>query len=172
MTRLLDELRALAPVQSPTDRISGSEVADLLGALVAYAEHGGSIFDAAHEGPQAVADHSHDVAARQAEEAGTDAPVKGAPVAPGPVTSGAPTPAGGVLKADFDKLVGLVETLLSRDAAPNATASETGGGPGAGDSEPSPSPATDPPPLLGATSTAAPQTEAPPGPPADSDTGL
>lgn len=128
---LIDELRSLSPVLSPSVRASGAEVADLLSALVAYTEHGDKLIAAAHEGPQAVADFYHDHAVDQAAEAGHPEPEKGAPVGSGPISTAATAgPGGGVSQGQFNELSSKFDQLLA------AITGKTSASPPAADSAP------------------------------------
>jgi hypothetical protein len=109
---LYDELKTLSVHLSPSYRVAGSELGDVLSALVAFTEHGEPILTAAAEGPQALYDFLHEHQAKLAAAAGQDPPVKGQPLQhqPAPGRFG-PPPA--VSRADFEKLTGLVEQLLA-----------------------------------------------------------
>lgn len=118
---LYDELKALAVSLSPTTRVSGSEVADVLSALIAFVEHGPAVIDAAHDGPQALADFYHDHIVAQAVAAGEPAPAKGLPLERA-VEPGRYGPPPAVTKSDFDKLAAAVasiaEALVFKDEKP------------------------------------------------------
>jgi len=110
---LYDELKALAPHLSPSHRVSGSEVGDVLSALITFVEHGNPVLAAASEGTQALYDFYHDVEVARAKEAGDPEPVKGQPIQaqPAPGRYGPPPV---VSRADFDRLAGLVESLVTK----------------------------------------------------------
>jgi hypothetical protein len=139
MPSLIDELRALSAVLPPNYRAGGGEVADLLSSAIAYAEHGDKIIEAAHQGPQAVADFFHDHIAAGAADAGHPEPVKGAPV----LVASAPAPqaaTGQVSQSEFRQLAAKFDELLhaltgdktSPDPAPPAADSEPAGAAPAG----------------------------------------
>ena len=109
---LYDELKALAPHLSPSHRVSGSEVGDVLSALITFVEHGNPVLAAASEGAQALYDFYHDVEVARAKEAGDPEPVKGQPIQaqPAPGRYGPPPV---VSRADFDRLAKLVESLVT-----------------------------------------------------------
>lgn len=110
---LYDELKALAPSLSPSHRVSGSEVGDVLSALIAYVEHGEPILQAAQTaGQQGIVDFVHELFVHEAQQAGGPAPVKGQPLQAEPAV-GRRGPAPAVSKTDFDKLAGLVEKLVA-----------------------------------------------------------
>lgn len=69
-----DQLRALAAVLPPNERLHGSEVADVLSAVVAFITHGDPLVAAAEQGVTAVQDFFHDVAVARAAAAGQNAP--------------------------------------------------------------------------------------------------
>ena len=119
---LYDELKSLAVHLSPSVRVSGGEVGDVLSALIAYAEHGQPVVDAAHQGPQALYDFFHEHLVKLAEDAGEGPPRKGQPLQhePAPGRFG-PPPA--VSRSDFAELKALVEQLLAAQGiAPAAAA--------------------------------------------------
>jgi hypothetical protein len=122
MAFLRDELKALSVVLSPTHRVSGSETADVLSALIAYVEDPG-VLAAAQEGAQAVADFYHDRLTSEATSLGIEPPVRGQPIEQQPAP-GRQGPAPAVSKTDFDRLTGLVEQLLAAQAASAAPESE------------------------------------------------
>jgi len=109
---LYDDLKALSVHLSPSVRVAGSEVADVLSALVAYAEHGQPILQVAQDGPQAVYDLLHEHQVKLAAADGRGVPVKGQPLqsVPAPGRFG-PPPA--VSRSDFEKLTALVEQLVA-----------------------------------------------------------
>jgi hypothetical protein len=111
MAFLRDELKALSVVLSPTHRVSGSETADVLSALIAYVEDP-SVLAAAQEGAQAVADFYHDRLTSEATSLGVEPPVKGQPIEQQPAP-GRQGPAPAVSKADFDKLATSVAQLVA-----------------------------------------------------------
>lgn len=113
---LVDELKALATHLPPSLRVAGAETADVLSALVAYAEHGQPVVDAAHQGPQELYDFFHNHLTKVATDAGEQPPRKGQPLqrVPEPGRFG-PPPA--VSRADFAELKGLVEQLLAAQVA-------------------------------------------------------
>ena len=101
---LVDDLRAVAKVLPPSLGVSNPEALGVLSALVAVAEHGPELIDAAKQGPQAVADFYHEKISAEARAAGKPEPSKGAPVESAPA-GGAPAsavPAGG---PDIERLV-------------------------------------------------------------------
>ena len=122
---LYDELKTLAVHLSPSLRVGGSEVADVLSSLVAYIEHGQPIIDAAHDGPQAVYDVLHDHQVKAAADNGLQAPVKGQPLQhqPAPGRAG-PPPA--VSRTDFEKLTALVQQLVTAQTPEPAPAPASG----------------------------------------------
>jgi len=109
---LLEELKALSVHLSPSHRVAGSEVADVLGALIGYAEHGQPIIDAAHQGPQALYDFWHDHLTQLAVSNGDEPPVKGQPLQHVP-EAGRFGPPPAVSHNDFQELKSLVQQLLS-----------------------------------------------------------
>jgi hypothetical protein len=118
---LYDELKTLSAHLSPSIRVGGSEVADVLSALVAYLEHGPSIIDAAHDGPQAVYDLLHDHQVKVAADDGLEPPVKGQPLQHQPAAGRfGPPPA--VSRSDFEKLTALVQQLVDQPATTQAPA--------------------------------------------------
>lgn len=92
----LSDLKALAAALPPSERVSSSEVADVLSALVATVAHGRAILDAGAEGGNAVYEFIHNEIAKVAEQNGDPQPQKGQaltqPAQPGaPVTPMAQT---------------------------------------------------------------------------------
>jgi hypothetical protein len=112
MAFLRDELKTLSVQLGPTHRVSGSETADVLSALIAYVENPGVLAAAQEGGQQGVADFYHDVLTQEASENGADPPVKGQPIFQQPAP-GRQGPAPAVSKADFDKLAASVAQLVA-----------------------------------------------------------
>jgi hypothetical protein len=112
MAFLRDELKALSVQLSPTHRVSGSETADVLSALIAYVENPGVLAAAQEGGQQGVADFYHDQLTAEASNNGLELPVKGQPIEQQPAP-GRQGPAPAVSKADFDKLAASVAQLVA-----------------------------------------------------------
>lgn len=111
----LDELKALAAALPPNHRLQSAEVADVLSALVAVAQHGDGLIAAAKEGGTAVHQFYHDAIAKQAEADGNPAPVKGQAL-----TDPAPaTPATATAQAiDYDQLAAAIVKAQGAHNAP------------------------------------------------------
>lgn len=121
----LDELRAVAPALPPDHRLQGSEVADVLSAVVAFLTHGRSILDAAQEGGDAVYKFLHDHIASNAPE-GADEPQRGYVHAAAPPA--APAVATGTQQIDYDKLAAAIVTAQhAHESSPTTHAADAPG---------------------------------------------
>lgn len=126
----LNDLRGLALLLSPSEKIAAGEVADVASALVAVASHGEAVLEAADNGAQGVADFFHNLQVEKAKALGAEEPRRGAPVENVPLRGGLPGANSGVTASDLSKLkaeiVGefkdLLAELLGTRPAPAATA--------------------------------------------------
>lgn len=117
---LIDELRRLATVLPPSLRARGAEAADLISAVIARAEHGQPIIDAADQGPQVLADFLHEQIAADAQARNVAAPQKGSPVANVQPTPAGPA-AGGVTRTELDQLKADILSSIKDLVAPTAS---------------------------------------------------
>lgn len=134
----LEQLRRLALVLPPNYRVSSSEVADVLSALIAGDEIDGLVQASDEGGAQGVVDAIHQHIADNRPD-GSDEPQKGNPVFSDPQAGRAPVtgPADQVSRADFERLFRMVEGL----AAAQQTSPEAAPAP-ASHASPAPEPTT------------------------------
>lgn len=103
----LNDIRSLALLLSPSEKVQSSEVADLTSGLAAYINYGDDILTAAEKGAQGIADFFHDKITDKAKADGVpdaELPKRGASVE-NVQTRQAPSGYNtGVNQSDLDKL--------------------------------------------------------------------
>lgn len=107
MSVSLNDLQALALALPPSERVPSGAVGDVVSALIAVAQHGEGIIDAAKEGK--IADFYHDLAVKHAADNGHPEPVRGSVPTEQP-TSGQAAP---VQDAATHKRLTAVENALA-----------------------------------------------------------
>lgn len=115
----VNDYRVLGTILPPSEKVSASEVADILSAAIAVSTYGQEILDAAQAGAQAVVDLYHNKIAEKAAAEGHDAPVKGAPVYADSTGRAvyAAAPGDQVTRAEFARLMELVQSIGAAVAA-------------------------------------------------------
>lgn len=118
----LEDFKALGASLPPSSRVSSPEVADVVGAIIAYVTHGNDIFEApAKQG--GVFQFLHDAISKAAELNGDPVPQKGSqltqPSAVGPVLTQTAAP------IDYDQLAAaMLRAQQTHDAAQAATSAQ------------------------------------------------
>lgn len=121
-----DDLKALAAVLPPSERVMGGEVGDVLSAVVSVITHGPQIIDAAKQGADKVADFLHDELVKLAEAGGHPVPQRGATVATVAPAPAAPSSSDiSALEAQIAALTKLVTQSLAGESASGSAAGDT-----------------------------------------------
>ena len=117
----INDLRALASMLPPSERVFAGEVSDVLSAVVNVVAHGPGLLEAAKDGLQAVYDFNHQEQVDKAKELGADEPIKGNPVHSGaaPVTTATPSQAPQI---DYDQLAAAM--IRAQEAHQQASAAQ------------------------------------------------